>query len=162
MCIFSSFISWDDKWTYITEFWCWFLIRTWKVKKGNRLHGGRFWSLYRPQEKNNKLGEEGCFVPQFLIWCIRSSDETWTRDGLSNQLCILVLADWQYKENVSVMNIKFLSSILLPDGSNTHIVAMLLPADEFSYLYFWQSILIVTCDFHLGTLLCGFKKKCSA
>lgn len=56
------------------------------------------------------------------------------------------------------MNIKFLSSIFLPDGSSMHIVAMLLPADEFSYLYFWQSILIFICDFHLSTLPHGFKK----
>lgn len=157
VCIFFvSFIFWADKWIYILEFWCWFLIKTWKVKKGNSLHCGRIWSLYHPLKKIN-WDEECCFSPQFLIWCIRSSDETWSRDGLSNQLCILVPVDWQYKENVSVMNIKFLSSIFLPDGSNMHIVAMLLSADKFSSFYFWQSILIFICIFHLSTLLCGFK-----
>lgn len=38
-----------------------------------------------------------------------------------------------------------------------HIVAMLLPADEFSYLYFWQNILIFICDFHLNILLMVLK-----
>lgn len=116
-------------------------------------------SRKKKKTQQQQLGEECCFSPQFLIWCVRSSDETWSRDGLSNQLCILVPADWQYQENVSVMNIKFLSSIFLPDGSHMLIVAMLLPADGFSYLYFWQSILIFVCDFHLTILRCGFKKR---
>lgn len=130
-------------------FWILVLIsdKNLKGEEGNRLHCGRFWSLYHPLKKINE-NEERCFSPQFLIWCIRSSDETWSRDGLSNQLCILVPADWQYKENVSVMNIKFLPGISLSDGSNMHIVAMLLPADEFSYLYFgkecWFSPVIST------------------
>lgn len=103
-------------------------------------------------KKINK-DEECRFSPQFLIWCIRSSEETWSRDGLSSQLHILVPADWQYKENMSVMNMKFLSGIFLPDGSSMHIVTMLLPVDEFSCLYFWQSILIFICDFHLSNLV---------
>jgi hypothetical protein len=118
--------------------------------------------LTKPSSKKKiNEDEEGCLSPQFLIWCIRSSDETWGKDGLSNQLCILVPADWQYKENVSVMNIKCLSSIFLPDGSNMQIVAMLLLVDEISYVHFWQIILIFVYDLHLSTLLCVFK-KCSA
>lgn len=157
---FSRLFFGADKWTSIFKFWCRCLIRTWKVKKRNRLPCGRSWGLYHPRKKRSK-DEEACFSSQFWMWCIRSSDETWSRDGLSNQLCLLVPADWEYKENVSVMNIKFLSGIFLPDGSNMHIAAMLLPADEFSYLYFWQSVLIFICDFHSSALLDGFQ-KCSA
>lgn len=42
------------------------------------------------------------------------------------------------------MNIKCLSSVSLPDGSNTHIVVKFLPLDEFSYLYFGKSSVIPT------------------
>lgn len=91
--------------------------------------------------------------PARLICRVRSWDEPWSGDALSSQLCTLVPADWQYKENVSVMNIKRLSSISLPDGSNTHIVVQFLPLDEFSYLYFGKSSVIPTIIPYWGVSL---------
>lgn len=99
-------------------------------------------TMLLPEKKN--WARRRHFSPARLICHVRSWDETWSGDALSSQLCTLVPADWQYKENVSVMNIKCLSSISLPDGSNTHIVVKFLPLDEFSYLYFGKSSVIPT------------------
>lgn len=66
VCFFFSFYFWGLlSGQLFLDSWCWFLTRTWKVKKGNRVHCSRFWSLYHPLKKN-KRGWRVSFQPAIL------------------------------------------------------------------------------------------------